>query len=172
MRRLLLAVLAVLLLAGAGLLVAAPLSSAPTYSVGRVVQEVRLYPRAWVGRTVSVRALAQTLSWGAGPAGPAGQQGLLIDAPFSARFFMTPYGSRTLQLNAAGQMPALLLVGAMPAPSGARRLALWLASLPVIGHLFGPSPALAPDVYRVRVVGAGPCPSAFSGFCPIGVAAS
>ncbi len=170
-RSLLLIALASVVLVGAGtVLMTAPTTSA-AYSVQQLDREIRLHPRAWVGRTVSVRAVGLTYFWGSGHGVAAGQQLLLIDPPFSGVFSSTAYGSRTVRLNGAGVAASLLIAGPMPPPSSGKRLLIALAHVPVIGRLFGSSPETDPDIYRMRIVRAGPCPTPFGGFCPTGITA-
>lgn len=113
-----------------------------------------------------------TDSWGSGHGLAAGRQTFLVDPPFSGQFFVIPYGSRTMQLNSAGLISTLLLTGSMPPLTLVQHIALLLGYLPGIGprlesHFFAPS-----GTYRIQIVGTGPCPAAFSGFCPIGTVVS
>ncbi len=168
-RSLLLSALASVVLVGAdSVLTVAPTTSA-AYSVQHLDREIRLHPRAWVGRTVSVRAVGLRYFWGSGYGVVAGQQLLLIDPPFSSVFSSTAYGSRAVHLNGAGVAASVLIAGSLPQPSNGKRLLIMLAHAPIIGRLFGPSPESAPDSYRIRIVRAGPCPTPFSGFCPTGI---
>lgn len=170
MRRLL-TVLAGVGLAGVGLAAGLALTAAPTaggvYSLQRLDQELHLHPRAWIGQMVSVRALAVTYWWGSGHGVVAGHQTLLVDPADPDHFVVIPYGARLPRLNNAGASPSLLIAGPMPPPSGGNRLRIILAHLPVIDRLVGADPTNGPDVYRVRIVGAGPCPPVLSGFCPL-----
>lgn len=163
------ALVVVAILAGAGLVALS--SPGPVYSVGQIKSGLARHPRAWVGRTVYVRAVFQTMSWGTGHGLVAGQQALLTDASsFSSPLFTDSYGSPALQFNSAGLPSVLFLSGAMPRPSPLKNLAILMAQLPVIARLFGPCPQCGPDVYRVRLLNNGPCRGGFSGFCPHGMA--
>jgi len=165
--RLLPIALAVAILVGVGtLLVAAP-PAGKVYSVAQINREIRLHPRAWVGRTVTVRAVGLTYFWGGGHGVAAGQQAFLVDPPFAGAFSSTAYGSRAVRLNGPGVAASLLVAGLRPGPSGVRRVLIALARVPVIGRFAGANPEIAPDIYRVRVVWAGPCPAPFAGFCPL-----
>ena len=168
MRRFLLVILVSVTLIGVGLLFTAFSTSNPIYSVRQLDQGLRLHPHAWIGRTVSVHAVALTYSWGSGHGIVGGRQTLLIAPPYSSNFFTTLYGSRLTWINSTGLTPSLLLTGSMPPPSISRSIALRLASVPVIGRMFGSDSVSSPDVYRVQLVGNGPCPPVFGGFCPIG----
>jgi hypothetical protein len=168
----------VVILAVAGLV--ALVAPGPVYTVGQVRAELAHNPRAWVGRTVYVRGVFQTMSWGTGHGLVAGQQALLTDGSFSTPIFSSSYGSPpiftrsygspTLQFNGAGLPAVLFLNGAMPRPSPLKNLAILMAQLPLIARLFGPCPECGPDVYRVRLLNNGPCRAGFSGFCPHGMA--
>lgn len=172
LRRFLLVIFVGITLIGVGLLFTASSTSSPIYSIRQLDQGLRLHPHAWVGRTVSVRAIELTYSWGSGHGIVGGRQTLLIAPPYSSAFFTTLYGSRLTQINSPGLAPSLLLTGSKPPPSIGRSIALRLASMPVIGRMFGSGSATSPDVYRVQLVGNGPCPPVFSGFCPIGIGVS
>ncbi len=91
---LLLSVLASVVLVGAGIFLKVSPTTSAAYSVQHLDREIRLHPRAWVGRTVSVRAVGLRYFWGSGYGIVAGQQALLIAPPFSAVFSSTAYGSR------------------------------------------------------------------------------
>ncbi len=169
-RNLLLIVLAGVVLVGAGTVLTVASTTGAAYSVQHLDREIRLYPRAWIGRTVSVRAVGLRYFWGSGYGIVAGQQALLIDPPFSAVFSSTAYGSRAVRLNGAGVAASLLIAGSLPQPSAGRRLLIILAHVPIIGRFFGAGLDSAPDIYRIRIVRAGPCPTPFSGFCPTGIA--
>lgn len=173
MRRLLLVILVALVLAGGALLLGAASTPSRIYAVRQFVQELRRHPHAWTGRTVHVRAIVMTDSWGSGHGLAAGHQTFLVDPPFADNFIAIPYGSRTMQLNMAGLAPTLLLTsGSMPPLTLAQHIALLLGYLPGLGprlesRFFSPA-----GTYRVQILGAGPCPAAFSGFCPIATVAS
>jgi len=170
-RSLLLIALTSVVLLGAGTVLTVAATTSAAYSVQHLDREIRLYPRAWVGRTLSVRAVGLMYAWGSGHGVVAGQQLLLIDPPFSGVFSSTAYGSRTVHLNGAGVAASVLIAGPLPQPSSGKRILIMLAHVPVIGRLFGTSPESAPDNYRIRIVRAGPCPTPFSGFCPTGITA-
>ncbi len=168
-RSLLLSALVSVVLVGAGTIVTIAPTTGAAYSVRQLDREIRLHPRAWVGHTISVRAVGLRYFWGSGYRVVAGQQALLIDPPFPGVFSSTAYGSRAVHLNGAGVAASVLIAGSLPQPSSGRRLLIMLAHAPVIGRLFGTSPESAPDNYRIRIVRAGPCPTPFSGFCPTGI---
>jgi len=170
MRRLILVALAGVFLVIVGILLAVAPTTGAAYSVQQLDREVRLHPHAWIGRTVSVHAVVLTYGWGSGHGIIAGQQTLLIDPPLSSDFFTTVYGSRLVQLNGPGVASSVFITGSKPQPSNGKRILIALAHFPAIKHIFGTSPEIAPDIYRVQIVRTGPCPTPFSGFCPTGIA--
>jgi hypothetical protein len=171
-RRLLLAIPVGVVLVGVGLLITASPTDHLTYSVQQLAHEMRLHPRAWVGRTVWVRAVVRTYWWGSGHGIVGGHQAFLVDAPASAPFVSFPYGTRLAQLNGAGATASVLVAGPMPQPSASKRLLIMFAHLPMISHLFRVSPDRTPDIYGIQIVSTGPCPPAFGGFCPTGTRVS
>jgi len=169
MRRLLLTALVSATLVAGVLLSTAPLLFRSTYSVQQVNQGLRLHPHAWVNRTVLVRAVSFTYFWGSGRGGAGRHQDFLVDPPVTRRFLILSYGTRAARINAVGLSPALLTTNVPPPPSAADTFVVWIADLPVIGHLlFRMRPEYSPKVYHVHLVRVGPCPPTLGTFCPFG----